>query len=94
MTSRIRHLMCAAWAAVAASAAAAQDSYLGMCDASAAVALGQGHFVVADDESDVLRIYKRGTAMPVGNVDLIDYLRNRKPSGKNAEARHRGCGSD
>ena len=24
--------------------------------------------------------------MPVGNVDLIDYLRNRKPSGKNAEA--------
>ena len=86
MTTPIRHLMCAAWAAVAASAAAAQDGYLGLCDASAAVALGRGHFVVADDESDVLRIYKRGTAKPVGNVDLIDYLRNRKPSGKNAEA--------
>ena len=53
MTTPIRHLMCAAWAAMATSAAAAQDSYLGMCDASAAVALGQGHFVVADDESDV-----------------------------------------
>ena len=71
---------------VQAFSAVAQDSYQGMCDASAAVYLGHGHFVVADDESDVLRIYKRGTSMPVGAVDLVDYLKNRKPNGKNEEA--------
>ena len=86
MNLSIRRLLCVAVVALTACAAAAQDSYRGMCDASAAVALGKGHFVVADDEGDVLRIYKRGTAMPVGRVDLIDYLHNRKPGGKNAEA--------
>jgi hypothetical protein len=33
-----------------------------MCDASAAVALDADHFVVADDENNVLRIYRRGRA--------------------------------
>ena len=67
-------------------AAAAAESYRGMCDASAAVALGAGHFVVADDEGDVLRIYQRGTPMPVAAVDLVDFLGNRKPNGDNTEA--------
>ena len=48
--------------------------------------MGQSHFVVADDEGDVLRIYRRGSATPVRTVDLIDHLRNRKVNGKNAEA--------
>ena len=86
MVLSIRSPLCAAWVAMTAVSAAAQDNYRGMCDASAAVALGQGHFVVGDDEGDVLRIYKRGTALPVGSVDLVDYLHNRKPSGKDAEA--------
>lgn len=69
-----------------AAAAAAAERYLGMCDASAAAALGAGHFVVADDESDVLRIYQRGKPMPVASVDLVDFLGNRKPNGKATEA--------
>ena len=86
MTISIRRALIAIGAAVSAFAAMAQESYRGMCDASAAVSLGYGYFVVADDEGDVLRVYKRGTVMPVGAVDLIDYLHNRKSSGKNAEA--------
>lgn len=81
-----RRLTFALLAAFASLAAAADESYRGLCDASAAVALGQGHWGVADDETDVLRIYQHGTALPVGSVDLVDYLRNRKPSGKSSEA--------
>lgn len=81
-----RPLLCAALLAFSALPGFAQQQvYQGMCDASAAVPIGAGHFVVADDEGDVLRIYKRGAATPVGTVDLIDFLHNRKPSGKNAE---------
>lgn len=86
MNNPIRYLVYALWTTACAGAAMAQDSYRGMCDASAAVSLGQGHFVVADDEGDVLRIYKRNNTDPVGSVDLTDYLRNRKPSGKPTEA--------
>ncbi len=86
MNILLRRLRCAAWATLAAGTATAQDSKRGPCDASAAVALGQGHVVVADDEADVLRIDKRGTAIPVGAVDLVDDLHNRKPSDQNVEA--------
>jgi hypothetical protein len=86
MQRSIQRLVAAVAATTAACLAHAQDSYREMCDASAAVAIGQGRFVVADDEGDVLRVYKRGHAKPVAEVDLIDYLHNRKPSGKNAEA--------
>ncbi|MGH8653853.1 MAG: hypothetical protein ACREYE_17535 [Gammaproteobacteria bacterium] len=56
--------------------------YRGICDASAAVALGPNHFVVAEDEHDVLTIYRRGNATSVATVDITDYLGNRKPSAK------------
>jgi len=79
-------VLCAVIVGVFASAANAQEIYRGMCDASAAVALGQGRFVVADDERDVLLVYKRGQPEGVASVDLVDYLGNRKPNGKNAEA--------
>lgn len=48
--------------------------YHGMCDASAAVALGKDHFIVGDDELNVLRIYKRDQPEAVGQVDLSSFL--------------------
>ncbi|WLI88703.1 DUF3616 domain-containing protein [Massilia sp. R2A-15] len=62
------------------------ERYAGLCDASAAVAIGQGHFAVADDELDVLRIYRRGAPEPVSALDLGDYLQNRRADGKRDEA--------
>jgi hypothetical protein len=62
----MRYLRIGATLLVAACApAAAQDQlptfeYSGICDASAAVALEKGVFVVANDEDNVLRVYRRG----------------------------------
>lgn len=70
----------------AAAAAPAVTTYRGICDASAAVALDAEHFLVGEDEHNFLKIYRRGTPDPVGEVDLIDYLGTRKPSGKIKEA--------
>lgn len=90
MNTPFRHLLGLCVLAVAAGTAglatAATERYRGLCDASAAAALGARHFVVADDEGDVLRIYRRGKPMPVASVDLVDFLGNRKPNGDNAEA--------
>jgi hypothetical protein len=49
-------------------------TYRGMCDASAAAALGPEHFVVANDERNVLKVYRRGQAEPVELVDLSGFL--------------------
>lgn len=49
-------------------------AYRGMCDASAAAALDEHHFVVANDERNQLKVYKRGTADPVDIVDLAPFL--------------------
>ncbi|MFB9244046.1 DUF3616 domain-containing protein [Massilia antarctica] len=51
--------------------------YRGMCDASAAAALGDDLFVVANDERNQLKIYRRGVADPVEVVDLSDFLGTR-----------------
>ncbi len=48
--------------------------YRGICDASAAVALGKDHFVVGDDELNVIRVYKRGQPESVKQVDLSSLL--------------------
>ena len=69
-----------------AAAEPAVETYRGLCDASAAVALDAEHFIVAEDEHNILKIYRRGTPDPVGEVDLIDYLGTRKPNGKIKEA--------
>jgi hypothetical protein len=72
--------MVAAWfCAIALCRASAANGfdvsrYDGVCDASAAVALDHDHFVVADDEHNLLVIYKRGQPTPVGNVPLDDFL--------------------
>lgn len=42
------------------SAQAEIEHYNGICDASAAIALDDERFVVADDEHNILRIYRRG----------------------------------
>jgi hypothetical protein len=53
-------------------------SYSKLCDASAAVALGADHFVVADDERNLLQIYQRGQPYPVGSLALSSFLGTKK----------------
>ena len=49
--------------------------YRGTSDASAAVAVGEAMFVVADDENNVLRVYKVSqTCLPVFSCDLTQFL--------------------
>jgi len=54
--------------------AQATFSYRGLCDASAAVALGADHFVVADDERNTLLVYRRGQADAVDALDVSAFL--------------------
>ncbi len=49
--------------------------FRGASDASAAVAIGEDMFIVADDENNVLRVYRTGKAgMPVFSYDLTALL--------------------
>jgi hypothetical protein len=49
--------------------------YRGMSDASAAVAIDKDMFIVADDENNVLRVYKiNGPDLPVYYYDLTQFL--------------------
>ena len=49
--------------------------YPGMCDPSAAVAITDTLFIVASDEDNVLRVYKRGTSDAPQRFDLNSFLR-------------------
>ena len=73
-------LLCAlgsAFIAVQSRASAAVTEYGGTCDVSAAVSIGDRHFVVANDEDNVLRVYREGwTAAPVGTLDLSEFLKS------------------
>lgn len=64
-------------------------SYSELCDASAAVALGADHFAVADDERNMLRIYRRGQPDPVGSLELSTFLGTKKSKESDLE----GAGS-
>ena len=57
--------------------------YSGMCDASAAVAVGAGMFVVASDEDNILRVYRYGETNATQNVPLDSFL---KPDPNEPEA--------
>ena len=58
-----------------ASAKAPLEHY-GMCDASAGIAVDDEHFVVANDEDNILRIYRSDrSGAPVQTFDLSDQLR-------------------
>lgn len=65
-----------------ASGAAAETTYRRVCDASAAVALDAGHFIVAEDEQDTLKTYAFGEPQATASLDLADYLGNRDADGK------------
>ena len=61
--------------AIAPAAARAQSFvYRGMCEASAAVAVGPDHFVVADDNDSTLRLYARNDPKPVSATDFSTAL--------------------
>ncbi len=45
-----------------------------ICDASAAVPLGDDEFIAADDESNVLHVYRYDTGAPVRELDLTAFL--------------------
>jgi hypothetical protein len=49
--------------------------YPEMCDPSAAVAIGDTLFIVASDEDNVLRVYRRGTSGSPQRFDLNSFLR-------------------
>lgn len=79
---RFRHphltLACAAAFGVAiASPVTAQPvlTYQGACDGSAAIALGANHFAVADDDHNVLRVYRTGELKPVWSLNLDNFLK-------------------
>jgi len=63
--------------AAAASGAGTIVTYRGPCDASAAVALDAQHFIVGNDENDVLATYRQGEAVNVGRLDLVRFLGTR-----------------
>jgi len=53
----------------------------GMCDASAIVMAGNDHFVVADDEDNILRVYSRAQGgAPVQTLDLSSFLQAERKS--------------
>ena len=52
-----------------------QPVFHGMSDASAAVAVDGETFIVADDENNVLRLYRTGGGAPVADFDLTRFLR-------------------
>ncbi|MCG9889726.1 MAG: DUF3616 domain-containing protein [Thermosynechococcaceae cyanobacterium MS004] len=52
----------------------------GICDASGAVALDEDHFVVANDEDNILRVYRSdisgSSVSEIGNTDINKYFIN------------------
>jgi hypothetical protein len=69
-------LTCIGLTLATAPAAAQVQSfvYRGMCEASAAVAVGPDHFVVADDEDSTLRLYARKDPKLVSAMDFSEAL--------------------
>ena len=63
------------WFAGSVGAAVTERTFYGAADASAAIFLDVGHFVVADDESNVLLIYSTDNPeKPVSKLDLNVFL--------------------
>lgn len=66
----------------AAATMSTQTVFTGMCDASGAVALDAHHFAVANDEDNIIRIYRaENGGPPVQSLDLSGFLKvdPRKP---------------
>jgi len=60
-----------------AAAAQSEETYAGSCDASAAVAIDNDRFVVANDENNVLGFYRRGVPEPEARLALSEFLEAR-----------------
>lgn len=82
---------CGATSTTPSAAIAPSDVvFVGMCDASGAVAIDHGRFIVADDEDNVLRVYdsaRGGT--PIDSVDVSAFLnlpKKKKPQEADIEA--------
>lgn len=70
-------ILTAALSSLTLASALADERYIGPCDASAAVAISDTHFVVAEDEHNILYIYQRGESRPLASsapVDLSQFL--------------------
>jgi len=68
------------------SALAEEVRYGGMCNASAALALDAQHFIVADDEDNILRIYDKNIpAKPVQTVLLAKLFAGEIQEGEDLE---------
>jgi hypothetical protein len=51
--------------------------HYGICDSSGAIALGEKHFLVANDEDNLLRIYRSDReGKPIDSSDINDYFDN------------------
>ncbi|CAN7369959.1 DUF3616 domain-containing protein [Pararhizobium sp. LjRoot238] len=61
-----------------ADAQAEPVDYIGICEASAAVALDDTHFVVASDETNTFQIYRRGIAKPVRALKFKTFIGSEK----------------
>jgi hypothetical protein len=61
--------------------------YRSLCEASAAVAIDNEHFAVADDESNILRIFKKSEPLPVSEINLNEFLDARKGADLEGAAR-------
>jgi len=67
-------------------AIAQEVKYVGMCNASAAVALDTNKFIVADDENNILRNYDRNvTAQPFQTVSLSQIFPGEIQDGEDLE---------
>ncbi len=57
---------------------AIRQTYAGICDASAAVAIDEHRFLVAEDEIDILRLYRndQGSGAALQSFDISDKLRD------------------
>lgn len=75
-----------AFVLVGSNPAVADDFFFGICDASAAIALDDGRFAVADDETNILSIYRWADPRTRETLDLTDFLDNRKSGGDFREA--------
>jgi Protein of unknown function (DUF3616) len=59
--------------------------HFGICDASGAIAIDEDHFVVANDEDNILRIYRtQESGAPVAKIEIDDYFVN-VPIGKEVD---------
>jgi hypothetical protein len=70
----ISRLIALAFSSSPAFADGVAPNYQGLCEASAGAYVNADHFLVASDETNVLRLYKRGASEPVGKVDLQGFI--------------------